>query len=377
MCNIAERMSQNTESVPSTESIKEGESVVFVDVKEDRLAKGSKGFYDSVKFYGDVVCERKVFLTSTMEVGDVLHAIAVPLDTENTVKLDAMECMRYQGKPINDMLAAKGLMWEPFMLIERKDRFDLASSITAKPDKPGVVHFPDQKNRMRNFCAATGCRPALLVESYFENAVEASPIGKFPEDSFHSAVLNTVVEDGFVVLYTTNIHDSSRTVLKIAKHLEKKQWGADGWTRVGTGEKQALDAVGIRKKDLWTPQTWYRYAVWAVPGMGKHSSNDVCTKYPTMTALLNAYRQQSTPAAARKMLAGVELSKAKPTKTGKQPKLGKVLSERIYEFIGAEHVDDGLFSEDDLFSSEEEAVVVPSKKKQKKMVPLNLADEQA
>ncbi len=356
--------------IPNSAATKETRIAVFVDVKEDRQSKGSKGFYDSVKFHGDVVYQREVFLTSTMAVGDVLLAKAVPLDADNQVKLDAMQYLQYQGKPINDMLVEQGLMWDPLMLIERKTANDLATSITSKPNAPGVVHWPDQKQRIRNFCAATGCRPALLVEGYFKHVVDASPIGKFREDSFHSAVLNTVVNDGFVVLYTTNIPDSARTVLKTARYASEKEWTVDGWVRMGSGEKQALDAVGISKADLWTPETWYRYAIWAVPGMGKNSSNDVCTAYPTMTALLNGYRNAATPAAARKMLAGIELTQAKLTKTGKRPKLGKVLSERVYEFIGAQHVDDGLFSEDDLFSSDEEfeaAAELPQQKRRKMM----------
>tara|TARA_A100001015_G_C15043512_1_gene741617 strand:- start:2013 stop:2729 length:717 start_codon:yes stop_codon:yes gene_type:complete len=192
------------------------------------------------------------------------------------------------------------------LIIERKTQADLISSI-----KDG--RHREQKLRL---LSSNVSNIAYLIEGkndikYFKNNDKASEVG---------SILNTMFRDKLFVIRTL---DMNETVLYI-KTLLKKFKNNDFKFEI----KDYSSVIKLKKKDNLTPENCFIAQLSQIPGVSNTIAKCIVEKYPNMSELCKNYNN-SEPKDSIKLLEPLTFCQ----NSGKNRKVGKVLSERIYNYL--------------------------------------------
>lgn len=208
---------------------------------------------------------------------------------------------------------------EPVLVIERKSLKDLYGSI-----KDG--RHREQKKRL--FSAYPKSKIIYLIEGNIYG-------NEFPEKIvkiIQSSIFNTMIRDNLRIIQTCDIADTFHTLKLIFDKLQKNpeyfQVVNEEQTG-GTSEDDYANTIKLKKKENMTPQICQQLWLAQIPGMSTTFSQVILEKYHSLPNLINSYNTLESVEDKKKMLIDIPIT----TKTGKTRKLGKVLSERIYDYI--------------------------------------------
>ncbi|KAF6024016.1 MUS81 [Bugula neritina] len=208
-------------------------------------------------------------------------------------------------------------------IIERKRMDDLAGSITDG-------RYKEQKLRMKNSKLR---KPIYLVEYYKTQANE-----KIKENALHQAVMNTQVIDDFFVKRCDNIKDCIAYVTLLHRQLvtlyQAKTihvFSQDSLPSVQFDSADAemchivysdFNAAGAKSKPPTAGECWKRMLM-CVPSLSLDKACRIVELYPTLAALVEAYRNARSEAERVKLLSSIKSGAA-----GRR--FGDVLSRNVY-----------------------------------------------
>lgn len=209
---------------------------------------------------------------------------------------------------------------EAVLVIERKSLKDLYQSI-----KDG--RHREQKKRL--FSTYPKSKIIFLIEGNIYDADFPDTIVKI----IQSSILNTIIRDNIRIIQTMDIADTFNTLKQIYEKLLKNPEFFQTETQSGgsiiTETDDYANTIKLKKKDNMTPQLCQQLWLAQIPGMSTTFASIILEKYTSVPNLITNYNNLETIEEKKKMLIEIPIT----TKTGKTRKLGKVLSERIYDYI--------------------------------------------
>ena len=237
---------------------------------------------------------KKLIQVENLDIGDILF--------------------RYQGKII--------------LLIERKTMEDLGSSIRDGRHK-------EQKFRIMNSNIPLG-NVIFLVEGTLKDL----DFGNIKKNTLQGAIHNTMFRDGIKVYRTLDIGE---TCFSIERFLDK--FLKDGTKNLGQlldmeihkPNLNYIDVKKVKKKNNLTPEVFNKLVLLQIPGVSQNMVDKIFTEYQSIKHILESYRKldELEIDEAKKlkqkylMLSKLEIDIANQ----KKRKIGKVISQRIYEFL--------------------------------------------
>lgn len=220
---------------------------------------------------------------------------------------------------------------QPVVLIERKDIRDLAGCINSKS-------YKEQKMRMQKYQLENpGLKLIYLVEDFHLTSIAdlQSIVNPRAPENVHitkqtilSAIVSTMLRDGFFVHLSEN---NEATVAFIERIYEKlPTYKVTSKTSAADGKIEYLKQVDIHKNKNVDVDSWFMIALSQIPGVSIDKAKPIQEKYKNVTGLINEY--QRCPQNKREIMLTCI------------PKVGKVLSKRIYEYICGNREDEDLIT---------------------------------
>ena len=212
---------------------------------------------------------------------------------------------------------------ELILLIERKTMCDLASSIRDGRHR-------EQKHRIIQ--SGLGKENIIFL---IEGEITDMSYGKINRDILQGSIINTMFRDGFKVYRTSDINEScyfiERVLLKILKEKEKNITNLLDTenNNLNNIKKDYTETVKLKKKENLTPLVFNKLIFLQIPGVSMMFVDSIFKKYKSVIDLLEEYQKIENKKDRENLLSNLELK----TQSGKNRKLGKVISKRIYDYL--------------------------------------------
>ncbi len=236
-------------------------------------------------------------IIDTRETGSVARELDI-LGTEYTI-----EPLNVGDFAIKDDEGAFIAVWE------RKSCADLAASINDG-------RYAEQKGRL----SALECRwKGYLLEGYYpESGIRFPTKGKtsvVPRSTIDSVKLGLMLRDGFTVY---ELADSKHTAIFLTKMMVKLPEYLQ--TQAGGNyEESLIKSISTVRKENMTPEVCYIAQLCQIPGVSHGIAQAIHKVYPNMRTLLS-----------------LDISNLTEIPVSSSRRLGKVLAQRIYDYMGIE-----------------------------------------
>lgn len=220
---------------------------------------------------------------------------------------------------------------QTILLIERKTMEDLGSSIRDGRHK-------EQKYRIMNSNI-----PLHKVLFIVEGTLQDLDFGNIKRKTLQGAIQNTMYRDGIHIYRTLDIQE---TCYFLERFIDK--FLKDGEKNIGKlisnqqllEEKPNLnyiDVKKVKKKNNLTPEVFNKLVLLQIPGVSNNIVERIFEDYTSIKNILDSYSQIDKLDIDNKdklkekqlMLSKLEVS----ISNNKKRKIGKVISQRIYEFL--------------------------------------------
>ena len=248
---------------------------------------------------------------------------------QNHPQAKIKKCVLTQNLDIGDIIFK--YQDKTLLLIERKTVEDLGSSILDGRHK-------EQKYRIINSNVPQQCVIFLV-----EGEIQDLSFGKIKKNTLLGAIQNTMFRDGFSVYRTQNIQETCEFIERfLDKFLKDKTKNLTHLlTENGTEVKSKLDYIDVKKvkkKNNMTPEVFHKLVLLQIPGVSQNFVDRIFKEYNSLREILTAYdnidklddiSEEKRLKEKKNLLANLELK----ISNGKKRKIGKVISQRIYEFL--------------------------------------------
>ncbi len=194
---------------------------------------------------------------------------------------------------------------EPFLFIERKSINDLAQSI-----KDG--RYREQKYRLKK----SGVNVLYLIEGKMKDLKSG-----MNKDVLWGSMANTQFRDNFRVFRVENLDESVEFLVKIFNKLNSGEYS-------NTKQREYVETVQPKKK-YKDQDNCFILQLCDIPGVSVNIAREISKVYPSMFQLIKGYMEAENDSECKKMLQNILI----PIKGDKQRKLGKVVSERVFEYL--------------------------------------------
>lgn len=191
-----------------------------------------------------------------------------------------------------------------FLLIERKTFCDLISSI-------GDGRYRNQKHRL----LGSGIDKSKIIY-ILEGTINQIP-GEMKK--LFGMIINTVFRDQFNVLRFTEIEETIYFLKRIIEKLENNDPAI-----LGLQSNDYLSTIKMKKKDNLTPENCSILQLSQIPGVSLTIARRILEEYQSIPSLLKAYEEKKET-----LIKDLEIT----LNSGKKRKIGKVVSERIYQYF--------------------------------------------
>lgn len=204
-------------------------------------------------------------------------------------------------------------------VIERKRMDDLSQSIFDG-------RFEQQKHRL----VSSGIRrPVYLIEEYGQMRT-----GSMNSSSLAQAIVNILIHDGIDVEKVKNASHANDYLISMTKCLEKVYSNTDliscSQERLKSKEAQENEFMTFSefqtkgaKITNWTVKEMFAKHLIQITGVSERSVAAIINKYPTLSALVEAYRNCNSEKEKENLLAKLKIPDAART-------IGPAISKRVY-----------------------------------------------
>lgn len=203
-----------------------------------------------------------------------------------------------------------------FLLIERKTMNDLVSSVNDG-------RYREQKKRLLE-----SGHPKNQILYILEGRVKDIP---GHTKTLYGMIINTMYRDKIPVLRLENIDETIFFIKRIIEKIESNDGiicnNMTSETECDTN-LEYLSTIKLKKKDNLTSNNCSILQLAQIPGMSIQNAQIIINTYQSLANLINTYYQTDEDKRTI-LLSDLEIS----ITNGKKRKLGKVLSERIYQYL--------------------------------------------
>ena len=222
------------------------------------------------------------------------------------------------------------------IVIERKTLADLAASI-----KDG--RYKEQKARMKAVNIPNHYKMYLIEgEVYAEDSLDKNSIfvscNGIAISTIISSIVNTYLRDGFSIYKTKNINTTAKFLAKIFEKMS--EFGnnilnnSQSISSIGQSNEQETDeymsGLKLKKKENMTGIACYISQLAQITGVSYNIAKSISEKFNSLIDLSLAYLGLEEDKDREMLLADIKITIGK---SGKERRIGKVLSKRIYENI--------------------------------------------
>lgn len=199
-------------------------------------------------------------------------------------------------------------------IIERKTVSDYVSSITDGRLKNQTIRIKSIPNEDK--CDIFSI--IYLIEGHIpdENIDYMNGINA---DTLKSSIWGKILRDNFHVIYSNNLNNTCYILKNIFEKLFKLIPDLNK-NKTGGLENEYMKTLKINKKQNLTPKICYITQLSQIPGLSIDIAGKIYEKYNTFPDLIEAYNKCLTIKEKQKLLMSID-------------KIGKILSERVYNFI--------------------------------------------
>jgi crossover junction endonuclease MUS81 len=226
---------------------------------------------------------------------------------------------------------------ETFILIERKTMKDLIASVNDG-------RYREQKKRLLE-----GGIPRNKIMYLLEGRIDDIP-GQMK--TLFGMIINTLFRDKISVIRFETIEETIYFIKRLLEKVENNDPNIVGNhnlesnnnqistmknenenenennTNSNTSNTEYLSTIKLKKKDNLTSDNCSVLQLAQIPGMSVQNGQIILNKYKSIAEIINSYNQLEESKRSM-MLSDIEISLS----NGKTRKLGKVLSERIYQYL--------------------------------------------
>jgi ERCC4-type nuclease len=238
-----------------------------------------------------------------------------------TVKAEFSERVKFENLECGDICFY--MDDKPILLIERKDVKDLAGCINTKS-------YKEQKIRMKKFQSENPqLKLVYLIEDFHILSMNDlnTIVNPMAPKSQHvnkqtilSAIVSTMFRDGFFAHITESLEGTIAFIERLyAKLPTYPKKGLSEMTSE-EGKHEYLKQVSVTKSKNVDNDAWFLFALSQIPGVSLDKGKGIQEQYKNMPNLISEFGKCSNEKTKENMLTCV-------------PKIGKILSKRIYEYI--------------------------------------------
>lgn len=233
---------------------------------------------------------------------------------ENKIRFENLDCgdicFYMEGKPI--------------LLIERKDVKDLAGCINTKS-------YKEQKMRMKKYQSENPqLKLVYLIEDFHVVKLEdlktivnpmAPKTQHIDKQTILSAIISTMIRDGFYTHITESLEGTIAFIDRLCVKLPTYPTVHSAVKLTSEeGKHEYLKQINVSKSKNVDCDAWFLFALSQVPGVSIDKAKVIKEKYSSMPILIGELNKCSTEKDKKLMLSVIS-------------GIGKVLSERIYNYI--------------------------------------------
>ena len=207
---------------------------------------------------------------------------------------------------------------ELFLLIERKTMKDLISSVNDG-------RYREQKKRLLD-SNIPNQKIMYLLEGYIDDIPGHMK-------TLFGMIINTLFRDKLQIIRFEGIEETIYFIKRIVEKIEASDINILPPTTSSNQSEESnnldyLSTIKLKKKDNLTSNNCSLLQLAQIPGMSLPNAQIIIDKYQSIANLIKSY-YDIDESERSKMLVDVEIS----ISNGKKRKLGKVLSERIYQYL--------------------------------------------
>jgi len=211
---------------------------------------------------------------------------------------------------------------EVLLIIERKTISDLYSSIN------------DGRHREQKIRLMSNYRPKQIIY-LIENDIDLTD-NRYK--IIKGAILNSILRDNLKVIKSKNLIETCYILETIQKKIQKNpNWFIDCNNSINDNIDYC-STIKIKKKENLTPLICQILQLSQIPGLSKSVAKIIIEKYECLSNLILSYTKCETIEEKDQLLKDIIIK----TTTGKERKLGKVLSSRIYNYLFLKDIENNL-----------------------------------
>jgi crossover junction endonuclease MUS81 len=240
-----------------------------------------------------------------------------------------------------------------FLLIERKTMKDLIASINDgryREQKKRLLESGIPRDRIvyllegkiDDIPGHTKTLFGMIINTLFRDHIHVIKFDNIEETSFFIKRIMKKLEENDPHLMPKNLHNNTDTSQKTENtekngdenanenHVtdENTNHNNDSNDQDTKTTLEYLSTIKLKKKDNMTPQNCSILQLAQIPGLSVQNAKIIIDKYGSMANLVNTYYQVDKDKRIN-MLSELEI----PISNGKKRKLGKVLSERVCNYL--------------------------------------------
>ena len=146
-----------------------------------------------------------------------------------------------------------------------------------------------------------------------------------PSTTLISSIINLLLRDNIKVIFTNNLEDTFYWLECIYSKIEDKKLIINSSKK--NMDLEYLETIKTKKKDNLNPKNCYILQLSQIPGVSIKIANKIVEEYTTISDLINAYNNLEKKKELLLCDISYEIS------NNKTRKIGKVISNRIYQFL--------------------------------------------
>ena len=209
---------------------------------------------------------------------------------------------------------------KPTILIERKTVKDLASSIT------------DGRLREQKFRISSSSIPKDKIIYLIEGELDEKLYGRVDKKTLQGSLINTMIRDDYKVYRTKDPKESVYFLVRLINKIRNDKSKLIKIENVKEEDKirnEYCETVVLSKKGNMTPITFNQVIFLQIPGISVRIVREIQKIYPTIKDLILTYENIEHIEEREELLEEILV----PTETGKQRRIGLIISKRIYDFF--------------------------------------------
>ena len=214
------------------------------------------------------------------------------------------------------------------IILERKTLCDLVASIKDGRYREQKIRLTAEKVRSNGG----------IVFGYIIEGDSIANLSQTDQNLAFGGIISSTFRDNIPVLRTNSLDETLNLILRLVERCTKnigeffpiQTQNDESVSTVASLNTVYLQNVKKNKKDNLTPDTWFHLALVNIPSVSDTIAAKITDHYPSLQSLITAYTNPDTNEDEKKqLLAEIVLTQNEKTKR----RIGKVVSERVYQYI--------------------------------------------